>query len=203
MVTETRPDTPLTDEQLQQLLATRGAARKQLPGWVGPVLRVLPYVLITVTVINLLIGLLAIVTPYLAMWFGAAVVDPLYGFYALICPQRPSHTWFIGGHAMAFEQRDVAMYVAFGVTGLLYLVVPWLRRPLSGWGLILGVAPLLVDVGLSTLGVLPSTWLSRLWTGALASFVIVWWSYPRFDAYLRRVQKHVAALQARTVPDRS
>lgn len=165
-------------------------------------MRVLPYVLITVTLVNLLIGLGAVLTPLLAGWFGAAAADPLYGFYALLCPQRPSHTWFIGGHAMAFEQRDVAMYVAFGVTGLLYLCVPWLRRPLTGWGLVLGCAPLFIDVGLSTFGVLPSTWFSRLWTGALASFVIVRWSYPRFDAYLAHVQAYVASTQGKFDPVR-
>jgi hypothetical protein len=104
---------------------------------------------------------------------------------------------------MAFEQRDVAMYVAFGMAGLVYALTPWLRRPLSGWGLMLGVAPLLVDVALSTFGILPSTWFSRLWTGSLASVVVVWWSYPRFDAYLRRVQAHVARLTGATVPNRS
>jgi hypothetical protein len=60
---------------------------------------------------------------------------------------------------------------------------------------VLGCAPLFIDVALSTFGILPSTWFSRLWTGALASFVIVWWSYPRFDAYLTRVQAHVASIR--------
>jgi len=97
----------------------------------------------------------------------------------------------------------VAMYIAFGLAGLVYALTPWLRRPLPGRWLLLGVAPLLIDVTISTLGILPSTWFSRLWTGSLASFVIVWWSYPRFDAYLRKVRAHVARLKETTVPVRS
>jgi len=193
----------LADEQLRALLEQHRAAREQLPGWVGPALRLLPHVLITVTLLNLLIGLVAVVTPYLARWFGPGVADPIYGFYALLCPQRHSHTWFFAGHPMAFEQRDVAMYIAFGLAGLVYALTPRLRRPLAGRWLLLGIAPLLIDVAISTLGILPSTWFSRLWTGSLASFVIVWWSYPRYDAYLRRVQTHVARLSETTVPDRS
>jgi hypothetical protein len=194
---ETTPDTRLAAEQLERLLRRPTPPPKPLPGWVGPVMRALPYLLITVTLVNLLIGLLAILTPLLAAWLGSTMADPLYGFYALLCPQRPSHTWHIASHPMGFEQRDVAMYVAFGITGLLYLVAPWLRQPLSGRGLVLGCAPLLIDVALSSFGVLPSTWFSRLWTGALASFVIVWWSYPRFDAYLSKVQAHVASMQGK------
>lgn len=189
-------DNQSTPEQIEQLIAAhRRGQRQRLPRWVPPVMTVLPYVLITVTILNGLIGLIAVATPYLAAWFGSAMADPIYSAYSLICPQRPSHTFFIEGHPMAFEQRDLSMHLGFGATGLLYLFVNRLRRPLPTWGLVLGVAPLLIDVAISTAGILPSTWFSRLWTGALASCVIVWWSYPRFDSYLDRVQAHAARLQ--------
>src|SRR5690606_10694447 len=101
--------------------ARRQEARRQpLPGWLPAAMKMLPYILITVTIANLFIGLLAVVTPYLGMWFGPAVTDPIYSAYSLICPQRPSHTFFIGGHAMAFEQRDVAMHLGFALAGILY-----------------------------------------------------------------------------------
>ena len=195
-MSDSQPEETDTRREIQRLLDERQPRMNALPGWVEPAMRLLPHVLITVTILNLLIGLVAVITPWLATWFGPSVTDPIYSFYALICPQRPSHTWFINGHPMAFEQRDVAMYVGFGVAGLLYLVAPFMRRPLSGGGLVIGCAPLLIDVGLSTVGVVPSTWFSRLWTGSLASFVIVWWSYPRFDNYLERVRSHLVAVRS-------
>jgi hypothetical protein len=98
---------------------------------------------------------------------------------------------------MAFEQRDLAMHLSFAGAGLLYLRVAFIRRPLPLPGLLAGLAPMLIDVFISTLGWLPATAVSRTWTGALASFVIVWWSYPRFDAMLADVQQHVERARAR------
>lgn len=97
---------------------------------------------------------------------------------------------------MAFEQRDIAMHLGFAVAGIVYLFWSRMRRPLPTWLAIAMVAPMLIDVTISTLGVLPSTWASRLWTGSLAAIAIIWWSYPRFDGYLRNVQSHVARLRA-------
>lgn len=199
-MSDPQPQQAITPEQLEhlkQLVALKHAREKKpLPHWLPVMMRLLPHVLITVTVLNLFIGLLAVVTPYLGMWFGTGVTDPIYSAYALICPQRPSHTWFIDGYAMAFEQRDVAMHLGFAAAGILFLFWTRLQRPLPSWLALAMVAPMLIDVAMSTVGILPSTWLSRLWTGSLAAFAIIWWSYPRFDAYLDRVRQHVARLRA-------
>lgn len=203
-MSESQPQTSITPEQreeLKRLIAERRAARdaarcEPLPGWLPAAMKTLPHILISVTIMNLFIGLLAVVTPYLGMWFGSAVTGPIYSAYSLICPQRPSHTFFIGGHAMAFEQRDVAMHLGFALAGILYLFWSRIRQPLPTWVAIALVAPMLIDVAISTAGILPSTWFSRLWTGSLAAIAIIWWSYPRFDAYLRKVRGHVARLQA-------
>jgi uncharacterized membrane protein len=184
--------------EIDRLIRSRQEARrKPVPGWVSVAMRVLPHVLITVTIVNLFIGVLAALTPLLGAWFGSAVTDPIYNAYSLICPQRHDHTFHMEGHAMAFEQRDLAMHIGFGIVGLLYLRVRQLRSPLPTWLFIAGVAPLLIDVALSTAGILPSTWFSRSWTGVLASWVIVWWSYPRFERYLEKVRRHVQALDHR------
>jgi hypothetical protein len=98
---------------------------------------------------------------------------------------------------MAFEQRDLSMHLGFALAGLLYLRFDFIRRPLPLIWLIAGVAPMLIDVFVSTIGLLPATAVSRSWTGALAAFVIVWWSYPRFDAMLAHVQGHVARVRER------
>lgn len=190
---KTSPD--LTAQaQIEQLLADRSTERKRdLPGWVPVAMKVLPSTLIAATVINGLIGVLAALTPFIAAW-SAGAADVIYTAYSYICPQRPSHTFFLNGHPMAFEQRDLSMHLGFAVAGILYATGRWLRKPLPGWGLALGVMPMLVDVALSTLEILPSTGLSRTWTGALASVAIVWWVYPRFDGYFGKVKQHVDRL---------
>jgi uncharacterized membrane protein len=192
--------TPEQREELRRLIEAertrRQAQRKPLPGWLPAAMKTLPWILLSVTLLNLFIVSLAMVTPYLGMWFGTAVTDPIYAAYSLICPQRPSHTFFIGGHAMAFEQRDVSVHAGLALAGLLYLFWNRIRQPLPTWMAVLMVMPMLVDVAISTAGILPSTWVSRLWTGGLAGIAVIWWSYPRFDAYLRKVQVHVDRLQA-------
>ena len=159
-------------------------------------MRMLPYVLVTVTILNLLIAVVAILTPYLEMWLGPAVTDPIYVFYSFICPQRPSHTFHIDGHAMAFEHRDISVHAGLGLAGILYLFWDRVRKPLPTWAALAMIAPMLIDVAISSAGILPSTWFSRLWTGGLAGVAVIWWSYPRFDGYLRKVQAHVTRLQA-------
>jgi uncharacterized membrane protein len=193
----------LTDEQLAELIVNRAyederrRTRRDLPRWLGPAMRALPKVLAIVTVANGLIGLLAVISPWLRMAFGKAATQPLYTAYSFICPQRDSHTWFVGDVPMAMEQRMVAMYVAFGVAGAAYLLWERFRRPLPTWAALLAIAPALIDVAISTAGIRPSTEISRLWTGTLGSLGIVFWAYPRFDAQLRVVQERVVALKRR------
>lgn len=203
-VSDIEPQPGITPEQraeLERLLEAKraerqAARRKPLPSWLPASMKTLPYILISVTLLNLFIGSLAVFTPYLAMWFGPAVTDPIYTAYSYICPQRPSHTFLIGGHPMAFEQRDVSVHLGLAAAGLLYLIWSRIRQPLATWVAIAMIMPMLIDVAISTVGILPSTWVSRLWTGGLAGFAVIWWSYPRFDRYLRKVQDHVARLQS-------
>lgn len=201
---EAQPQSEMSAEQLDELrrlleaeqARRRSLQAKPLPVWLPATMAVLPWLLLVVTLLNLLIAVVAIITPYLAVWFGPSVTDPIYTIYSFICPQRPSHTFHIHDHPMAFEQRDVAVHVGLALPGLLYLVWPLLRRPLATWVACLLIAPMLIDVAISTVGWLPSTWFSRLWTGSLAGVAVVWWSYPRFDRYLRKVEGHVTRLRA-------
>jgi uncharacterized membrane protein len=171
-----------------------------LPRWVRMSMRAMPRVLAIVTIANGLIGLLAVMTPWLRLLLGATATAPIYHAYSFICPQRPSHTWFVAGQPMAMEQRMVAMYLAFGVAGLLYLLWARARRALPTWMCIAGLTPALIDVAISTAGIRPSTAGSRLWTGALAAIVIVWWIYPRFDKKLRETQTRLANRQQASTP---
>ena len=68
----------MTDEQLAELIVARAEqderqrTRRPLPRWLGPTMRALPKLLALVTVMNGLIGVLAIVSPWLRMAFGEA-----------------------------------------------------------------------------------------------------------------------------------
>lgn len=198
------PAPALTDERLAELIVERAyreedlRRRAPLPRWVAPSMRALPKVLAIVTIANGLLGALAVVAPLLRTALGRTATNWIYAAFSIICPQRDSHTWFIGGEPMAMEQRMVAMYLVAGLAGGLYVVWSRLRRPLPTWAMLLGVAPVIIDVAISTADIRPSTPLSRLWTGSLSAFILVWWAYPRFDAQLRDVQRHVARLRERS-----
>lgn len=176
------------------------AHRKRMPAWVRPTMRVLPRLLAITTIANGAIGLLAAVTPFLRMALGSNLTAPIYSAYSYICPQRDDHTWFINGVPMAMEQRMVSMYLAFGLAGLGYVLWSRMRRPLPTWLAVLLIAPVVIDVAISTAGILPSTATSRLWTGALSAWAIVWWSYPRFAQRLAIAKAHVAAISRERAP---
>jgi uncharacterized membrane protein len=190
-----------TDEALAEMIVERAWNTQRerrrangLPRWARLSLRALPRVLAIVSIANGLIGLLAVVTPFLRHLLGDATTAPIYAAYAFICPQRPSHTWFIGGEPMAMEQRMVAMYLAFGVAGAIYAL--WQRGGrrfplLPTWLAVVAIAPVFIDVALSTVELRPSTGFSRLWTGTLSAVAIVWWAYPRFDRELTSVRERV------------
>ena len=196
LTTKIDRDDAAVEEILERLWQTHRPTPK-LPVWLPVALALLPHVLITVTIVNGLIGVVAILTPLLAASSWTGLAGGIYHVYSFVCPQRPDHTFFLAGHPMAFEQRDLSMHLGFGAAGLMYVRLAFMRRPLPLVWLAAGLAPMLIDVFLSTVGLLPSTALSRTWTGALASFVIVWWSYPRFDSMLHDVVRHVERARER------
>jgi len=97
---------------------------------------------------------------------------------------------FVGNETMGYKvalcQRDVAIYVAFVLGGLVYSL---LRRrgvrPMRLWLFILvGVLPMGLDGGTQYIGLLPgiptreSVWQLRTLTGALFGFSIIWLAFP-------------------------
>lgn len=193
-------NTALDDADVEEMLERLWQTQRPvptLPVWLPAAMAVLPFILLAVTIINGLIGIVAILTPLMAAQGWTGLSDGIYAAYSYICPQRPDHTFVLAGHPMAFEQRDLSMHLGFALAGLMYLRFDFIRRPLSHVWLAAGLAPMLIDVAISSLGWLPATAVSRTWTGALASFVIVWWSYPRFDAMLADVRRHVDRVKER------
>ena len=126
--------------------------------------------------VTLLGAALAPALDALGLGAGAAAIRTIY---LLLCPQRPSHSYFILGFQMALEQRPLAMFAAQLLGGLAYTAGRGRLRPL-GWPILAVVAlPLAWDVVSQLLGRRESDWFTRTWTGALFTLALVAWLYPR------------------------
>ena len=92
---------------------------------------------------------------------------------------------FIGsvetGWKVALCQRDVAIYAAVLVSGLLYGLVRDRLRPLPFKVFVVLCIPIAVDGLTQLVGWRESNWLLRILTGALFGFAAVWLAYPYVD----------------------
>lgn len=95
------------------------------------------------------------------------------------------------GYKVALCQRDVAIYGAILLAGLLYALGRRRVRPLPWWGYVLGLLPMAADGGYQLLSAIvpflfsdlpispyESTPLMRTITGALFGLATIWLAYP-------------------------
>lgn len=123
----------------------------------------------------------AVLTPLLRVVGWDMPATLLYWAYRPLCPQRPDHSFFIGGYKMAFEQRETAIFLGLLIGGLLFAPVRGRLRPLDWRLLILFNLPMLIDVLTQTVGLRDSAWTWRMATGLLGSLAGVWWLYPYLE----------------------
>ena len=140
--------------------------------------------------VNASVGLVlagALTAPVLAFAGYAGAADTLHQLYLWPCPQRASHSYFLLGHQLALEQREMAMFAAQLLAGLVY---GHLRRravfELGSITFVISGVPMLWDVLSQMLGMRSSDWFTRSWTGALFLVAFVFWCYPRLDRDARR-----------------
>lgn len=108
---------------------------------------------------------------------------------------------FIGniqaGYKVAICQRDIAIYSAVLVTGLLYAFLSHRAdRPLRAlnWKLyILLLIPIALDGGSQLVGLRESDWFLRSLTGALFGAASVWLAYPHVDGAMREMLSEIHA----------
>lgn len=140
----------------------------------------------------------AVLTPVLAANGYDAAAWVMYKLYRVLCPQRPSHSWFIQGHKMGFEQRDTAMFLAGALAGPLYVIARRFGfRGLPGKLVLLLQIPILVDVFSQVLGLRDSDGLWRTLTGTISVWAIAGWLYPKLDADFRVARDQLQAMRAR------
>lgn len=92
------------------------------------------------------------------------------------------------GWKMALCQRDIAMYGALFVGGLLFGLSRTHLRPLSLLGYLLCLVPMLIDGGTQLIGLRESLPLLRVLTGGLLGLATVWMLYPRLESAFAEVR---------------
>lgn len=127
--------------------------------------------------------------------FGPQLAYSLQELEQLVGPDVPLR--FVGnpqlGFKMALCQRDMALYLAMLIFGLVFGAVRERLRPLSLKTFALLSLPIALD-GLGQLLTLwESTWWSRVSSGALFGLACVWLVYPYVESGMRdvlRVMQH-------------
>jgi uncharacterized membrane protein len=109
------------------------------------------------------------------------------------------------GYKVAFCQRDIAIYMAMFVFGIIFGLTGRKLRPLPFlvW-VIVGIIPIGLDGGSQMLSQLftwipyrESTPLLRTLTGALFGFSTGWFGFPVFEETMRDTRRALAAKRAR------
>lgn len=110
------------------------------------------------------------------------------------------------GFKVALCERDVAIYLAMALNGMVYASTRRRGRPISWlWFVLIGIVPIGVD-GFSQLlsqapfNLLPyreSTWVLRLATGALFGFSLAWLIFPIIDSTIGPVRRAAGASGAK------
>lgn len=117
---------------------------------------------------------------------------------------------FIGNPQMGYKttlcERDVAIYLAIFVGGLLYTRVRYRLRPVPIWLYVwLGILPIAIDGGSQLLGNPPfNIWMQRetlpiyrVITGALFGLMNVWLAFPYLELSMRETRDQILAKFAR------
>lgn len=158
-----------------------------------------------------------------AGWTTPAQV--IYTIYRPACHQRPERSYFLGGPQVvytteeleaagvdvhpfsrhignetvgwkvAFCERDVAIYGAMFLTGLVYGVI---RRRLGDWKMrfryfLVFLVPMGIDGVLQLFGLYESNWLLRTLTGAFFGIGAVLFAYPYLEEGFGDVRKTISS----------
>ena len=142
-------------------------------------------------VVNLLSALyvgLPVLAPYLEHLGVNVPARVIYLVYSTVCHQIPERAFFVFGHQMAFCQRDLALYGAILLAGILYGLLRPRVKPAPLWLAVLMALPLAVDGTGQLLRFWESLWWLRVVTGALFGVALVWLVYPYVDQAFRELR---------------
>lgn len=95
------------------------------------------------------------------------------------------------GYKMALCERDVAIYGAMLLGGVLFGLARKRLKPLPWLVFALFVAPMAIDGGIQLVGLYESTPLLRVLTGGLFGFGTIWLAYPYFEVGMQDVRREL------------
>jgi uncharacterized membrane protein len=103
----------------------------------------------------------------------------VYHFFSMICHQFDNRSFHIAGNKLAVCVRCSSIYFSFFVSLLLLPLFKKTTSPLRSRSILLLVSfPMVLDVVLNIAGVLPSSTVSRVTTGALFGAVLPLYVLP-------------------------
>jgi uncharacterized membrane protein len=117
---------------------------------------------------------LPILAPILLAFGLTGPANTIYSLYRAACHQLPSRSYFIFGEQVAFCHRDVAIYAALFLGGLLYgFVRHRLKPPPLRW-YIFFLVPIAVDGGMQMISqLLEAISITYLWIIGLAAVAVL------------------------------
>ena len=163
---------------------------------------------------------LPILAPFLMLagytWLGSII----HSAYKVACHQMPWRSFFVGGPQMiytydalrtlvgpaltaryvgdatigykvAFCQRDVAIYGAILLAGLVFGLVRHQLKPLPVWAFVLLLVPMGIDGITQLFGLRESNWQLRTISGALFGLASIWLAYPYLEEGMREIRDTV------------
>ena len=157
---------------------------------VVPTRRPLVFWLVSALVVAAIVSLV-VIAPIAAASGHNEVAEGIYRAFGIFCHQRPDRSYYIEGHKLAVCSRCTGLYAGFAFTLLIYPLLRSLRSAASPPRsfLFLAALPLVIDFGLTFLGIWENTHTSRLLTGALLGSVAVFYVMPGIvDLSLRGLQ---------------
>ncbi|NLG27757.1 MAG: DUF2085 domain-containing protein [Chloroflexi bacterium] len=104
------------------------------------------------------------------------------------------------GWKTAICERDVAIYAAMFLGGLLYALLRTRIRPLPFKAFLALIAPMALDGGGQLLQLWSSTWLTRVLTGGLFGLACIWLVYPHLNRGMAEVQRSTAPTALEVAP---
>jgi uncharacterized membrane protein len=146
---------------------------------VVPTKRPLAFWAISTVIVASLVSLI-VVAPLAAASGHTEIATGIYRAFGVLCHQLPDRSFFIDGHKFAVCSRCTGLYGGFALTFLLYPLIRPLRTthtPARKW-LVLATIPLLIDFGLTFVGIWENTHTTRLLTGLLLGSVAVFYVMP-------------------------
>ncbi|HVG33513.1 MAG TPA: DUF2085 domain-containing protein [Pyrinomonadaceae bacterium] len=131
-------------------------------------------------IVALVPALLIVAAPLLLASGHTALALPIYEAFSYLCHQLPERSLHLEGQKLAVCSRCTGLYFGFALSVLLYPLARSLKRvdtPRLRW-LLLAAVPVILDWGLTVLGLWENTHLSRFLTGALFSVVAAVYVVP-------------------------